>query len=97
MGLVISGANFGPAQACNFPTSPNGCVIITGLPGGDKALPVINNSWSPNTTSIQVQLPSSIPTPPTGQTYPGQIYVVTSAGVQSNKVSFSVSSTFGCN
>ena len=99
VGLTISGANFGAAQPCAYAPpnnmSQNGCVMLTGASIGTIALPVINSSWT--ASSIQVQLPASTPTPPAGQTYAGQIYVVTAGGTSSNQVSFSVSAPFGCN
>jgi hypothetical protein len=100
MGFTISGANFGaaPAQACAYapPVNPsqNGCVILTGVPGGNIPLTVINNSWSAG--SIVVQLPATTPAPAAGQTTAGQVYAVTATGAQSNSVTFTVTGTFGC-
>jgi hypothetical protein len=96
VGFVVYGANFGPSptQACDI-SNPHGCVILTGLPGGNIPLTVINNSWTAG--SITVQIPANTPAPPAGQVYAGQIYVVTTAGSASNQAPFTVSATFGCN
>jgi hypothetical protein len=81
MGFTIYGTNFGPPQG-------GGSVTLTGLPGGDVPLTVINNSWS--NTSIQVQVPAST------ALGAGQVYVKPSGNVASNQTAFTVKGPFGC-
>jgi hypothetical protein len=87
MGFVISGANFGSAQ---------GGVTLTGLPGGDRQLQVINwnstdrnicGTLTPPCITVQVQAST-----PLGA---GEVYLVTSGGL-SNQVPFTVTGAFNC-